>query len=189
MGWLQILIVYFFDNVTSQTKSPLCIISVNVEWFLNVFYNLYFSRPLCCDYLTVFLLNEKLSRVCSLSTNPSWPYKDESQGQIAISLKRAWNRYKQQSAKVWPWIVQAIDWWINNLNYFSWARLHLGSIKHSSIFSPCLYWWQWLIRKHLSTLSQLPWAIVNVNILWELLPHRFLGIFLPVCFKWRSLTG
>lgn len=123
--------------------------------------------------LTVFLLNESLSGLCSLSTNPSWPHKDESQGQIAISPKRAWNRYKQQSAKVWPRIVQAIDWWIDTLNCFSWARLHLSSIKHSSIFSPRLHWWQRLIRKHLSTLSQFPRAIVNVRVLWELLPRHF----------------
>lgn len=123
--------------------------------------------------LTVFLFNESLPSVCSLCTNHSWPYKDESQGQIAISLKRARNRYKQQSAKVWPRIVQGIDWWINTLNCFSWARLHLSSIKHSSIFSPCLDWWQRLIRKHLSMLRQFPRELDNIHVLWEQLPHYF----------------
>lgn len=116
--------------------------------------------------LTVLLFNESLPSVCSPSMNPSWPYKDESQGQIAISLKRARNRYKQQSAKVWPRIVQGIDWWINTLNCFSWARLHLSSIKHSSIFSPCLDWWQRLIRKHLSMLREFLRGIGDIHNPW-----------------------
>lgn len=105
------------------------------------------------------------------------PYRDESQGQTAMSPQRAWNRYKQQSAKVWPRMVQAIDWRIDPLNCFSWARLHLGSIKHCSIFSPRQCWWQRLIRKHLSTLSQFPRAIVTVSVLWELLVGHFRRLF------------
>lgn len=117
------------------------------------------------------------------------PYRDESQGQTAMSPQRTWNRYKQQSAKVWPRMVQAIDWRIDPLNCFSWARLHLGSIKHSSIFSPRQCWWQRLIRKHLSTLSQFPRAIVTVSVLWELLVGHFRWLFLLICYRWKFLTG
>ncbi len=146
------------------------------------------SVTLCCDYLTVFLFNESLPGVCSRSSNPSWPYKDESQGQIAISLKRAWNRYKQQSAKVWPRIVQGIDWWINTLNCFSWARLHLSSIKHSSIFSPCLHWWQRLIRKHLSMLTVSKRNRQHSHPVGAAI-SSLLSIFLHICNVCRFITS
>lgn len=67
--------------------------------------------------------------------------------------------------------MRAIDWLIDPLNCSSWARLHLGSIKHSSIFGPRQRWWQRLIRKHLSMLSQSP--RVNASVLWELLDFYF----------------
>lgn len=82
----------------------------------------------------------------------------------------------------------AIDWPIDPLNCSSWARLHLGSIKHSSIFGPRQRWWQRLIRKHLSTLSQSP--RVNASVLWELLDFLFslsLSLFL-ICAAWKLLT-
>lgn len=109
------------------------------------------------------------------------PRGDEGWGQTAISWQRTWNRYKQQSAKgFWPGTVRAIDWLIDPLNCSSWARLHLGSIKHSSIFGPRQRWWQRLIRKHLSMLSQSP--RVNASVLWELLDsYFFLSFFLLIC--------
>lgn len=106
------------------------------------------------------LCTESLSGVFRPSTQPgickSGKIKRRTEAKTAISPKTAWNRYKQPSAKLWPWTAQAIDLQINSFNCFSWARLRLGSIKHTSISSPCLCWWQRLIRK-----SKLSWFPVG----------------------------